>query len=88
IAPSNAYRCAGGEYVLIAANGDNIFRRLMQRMGRPDLADDPGLARNDGRAARVDEIDAAINAWTGALPIAEVLAALQEAEVPSGPIYT
>jgi len=88
IAPSNAYRCAGGEYVLIAANGDNIFRRLMLKMGRQDLADDPGLARNDGRAARVDEIDAAINAWTGALPIAEVLVALQEAEVPSGPIYT
>ncbi|WP_296225013.1 CaiB/BaiF CoA transferase family protein [Ralstonia sp. UBA689] len=88
IAPSNAYRCAGGEYVLIAANGDNIFRRLMQRMGRQDLADDPGLARNDGRAARAEAIDAAINAWTGALPIADVLAALHEAEVPCGPIYT
>ncbi|MDE2204673.1 MAG: CoA transferase [Burkholderiaceae bacterium] len=88
IAPSNAYRCAGGEYVLIAANGDNIFRRLMLRMGRQDLADDPGLSRNDGRAARADEIDAAINAWTGALPIGDVLAALHEAQVPSGPIYT
>lgn len=88
IAPSNAYRCAGGEYVLVAANGDNIFRRLMLKMGRQDLADDPGLAHNDGRAARVDEIDAAINAWTGARPIADVLAALREAEVPSGPIYT
>ncbi|ATJ87732.1 CaiB/BaiF CoA transferase family protein [Ralstonia solanacearum] len=88
IAPSNAYRCAGGEYVLIAANGDNIFRRLMLRMGRPDLADDPGLARNDGRAARADEIDAAINAWTGTLPIDDVLAALHEADVPGGRIYT
>ncbi len=88
IAPSNAYRCAGGEYVLIAANGDNIFRRLMQHMGRQDLADDPGLARNDGRAARAEEIDAAINAWTSTLPIADVLTALHAAEVPSGPIYT
>ncbi|AXW07436.1 formyl-CoA transferase [Ralstonia solanacearum] len=88
IAPSNAYRCAGGEYVLIAANGDNIFRRLMLRMGRPDLADDPGLARNDGRAARADEIDAAINAWTGMLSIDDVLATLHEADVPSGRIYT
>lgn len=60
----------------------------MLRMGRPDLADDPDLARNDGRAARADEIDAAINAWTGTLSIDDVLAALHEADVPGGRIYT
>ena len=88
IAPSNAYRCAGGAYVLVAGNGDSIFRRLMQAIGRDDLAADPALARNDGRVARVAEIDAAIGAWTGARPIDQVIALLEGAGVPVGRIYT
>jgi len=88
IAPSNAYRCADGEYVLIAGNGDSIFKRLMALIGRQDLADDPALARNDGRAARVEEIDAAIEAWTGTLGIDAALDKLTAASVPSGRIYS
>lgn len=63
IAPSNAYPCRDG-YVLIAGNGDAIFQRLMQRIERTDLGDDPELAHNDGRARRAHELDAAIGAWT------------------------
>jgi crotonobetainyl-CoA:carnitine CoA-transferase CaiB-like acyl-CoA transferase len=88
IAPSNAYPCADGAYVLVAGNGDSIFRRLMHTIARADLADDPALARNDGRVARAAEIDAAIGAWTLTLPISEVIAALQAAQVPAGRIYT
>lgn len=88
IAPSNAYRCQDGEYVLIAGNGDSIFKRLMLLIGRADLAEDPGLARNDGRARRVDELDAAIGAWTGTLAIDAALAGLKQAGVPSGRIYS
>lgn len=88
IAPSNAYRCGDGAYVLIGGNGDGIFKRLMRAIGRADLADDPGLARNDGRVARVGEIDAAIEAWTRQRPIAEVIDALDAAAVPAGRIYT
>ncbi len=88
IAPSNAYRCAGDAYVLVAGNGDSIFRRLMAAIGRPDLAADPGLARNAGRAARAAEIDAAIGAWTATRPIDEVIATLEAANVPVGRIYT
>ncbi|HEX8883287.1 MAG TPA: CoA transferase, partial [Noviherbaspirillum sp.] len=88
IAPSNAYRCADGEYVLIAGNGDSIFKRLMALIGRQDLADDPALARNDGRAAHVAEIDAAIEAWTGTLGIDAALDKLTAASVPSGRIYS
>jgi formyl-CoA transferase len=88
IAPSNAYRCKNGEYVLIAGNGDSIYKRLMSLIGRADLGEDPDLERNDGRAKRVEEIDTAINAWTGSLPIDEVLKALVIAQVPSGKIYT
>jgi crotonobetainyl-CoA:carnitine CoA-transferase CaiB-like acyl-CoA transferase len=88
IAPSNAYACADGAYVLVAGNGDSIFRRLMRAIGRPDLETDPGLARNDGRVARVAEIDAAIGAWTAQHPIAQVIQALDAAGVPAGRIYS
>jgi formyl-CoA transferase len=88
IAPSNAYRCADGQYVLIAGNGDSIYKRLMTLIGRSDLGEDPTLASNDGRAKRVVEIDAAITAWTKTLTLDEVLKDLLEAEVPSGKIYT
>jgi formyl-CoA transferase len=87
IAPSNAYKCADG-YVLIAGNGDSIFRRLMQVVGRADLAAAPDLQDNAGRVARVEELDAAIGAWTLSRPIAEVLAQLGEARVPAGKVYT
>ena len=88
IAPSNAYRCAGDAWVLVAGNGDSIFKRLMQAIGRPDLATDPGLARNDGRAARAQQVDAAIGEWTATRPIEEVIATLEAAGVPVGRIYT
>lgn len=87
IAPSNAYRCADG-YVLIAGNGDSIFRRLMEVVGRPDLATAPDLQSNAGRVARVDELDAVIDAWTQPRLIAEVLRLLGEANVPAGRVYT
>jgi formyl-CoA transferase len=86
IAPSNAYPCQDG-YVLIAGNGDGIYTRLMTRIGREDLARDPALARNDGRVARVAEIDAAIGAWTQTHTIGQVLDAMREAGVPAGRIY-
>jgi formyl-CoA transferase len=88
IAPSNAYRCADGHYVLVAGNGDSIFKRLMTRIGRADLAADPQLADNTGRVARVEEIDGAIGEWTARHTVDEVLAALDEASVPGGRIYT
>ncbi|GLC95949.1 CoA transferase [Cupriavidus sp. TA19] len=88
IAPSNAYPCSTGEYVLVAANGDAIFKRMMLAIGRPDLAEDPALAQNDGRVKRVDEIDAAIADWTRTQTVESVLAVLREAQVPSGRIYT
>jgi formyl-CoA transferase len=87
IAPSNAYLCKDG-YVLIAGNGDGIFGRLMDRIGRPDLGGDLDLARNDGRARRAAELDAAISAWTEQRGIDEVLAAMREAGVPAGRIYS
>jgi len=87
IAPSNAYKCQDGGYVLIAGNGDSIFKRLMQTMGRDDLGLDAGLTDNAGRVQRVEEIDAAIGAWTATLSVAQVLELLDAASVPAGRIY-
>ena len=88
IAPSNAYTCAGGESVVIAGNGDGIFTRYMEVIGRPDLGARADLQDNAGRWAARDELDAAIGEWTGAHPLAHVLEALEEAGVPAGPIHT
>ncbi|MNY90613.1 Crotonobetainyl-CoA:carnitine CoA-transferase [compost metagenome] len=87
IAPSNAYPCADG-WVLVAGNGDSIFKRLMQTIGRDDLGNAPDLANNAGRVARVQEIDAAIGAWTQSRSINDVLAQLGTARVPAGRVYT
>ncbi|NBY67825.1 MAG: CoA transferase [Betaproteobacteria bacterium] len=88
IAPSNAYLCKDGKCALIAGNGDSIFKRLMLAIGRDDLAADPALTDNAGRVKRVEEIDAAIGAWTSKLNVTEVLAVLDQAAVPAGRIYT
>ena len=88
IAPSNTYRTGDGGYVVIAGNSDPIFRRLMLAIDRPDLADEPALAHNDGRAAQSAMLDDAIGAWTRHHPTDDVLAALERAEVPAGRIYS
>jgi crotonobetainyl-CoA:carnitine CoA-transferase CaiB-like acyl-CoA transferase len=88
IAPSNTYPTRDGAYIVIAGNSNPIFKRLMQAIGRADLADDPEFAHNDGRVARVALLDAAIAGWTSSLPIAEALARLEEAGVPAGRIYS
>jgi formyl-CoA transferase len=88
IAPTSAYRCSDGSYVLIAANGDSIFRRLALAMGRDDLAADASLANNEGRAAKQQWLDAEIEAWTRARTPDDVLATMERAEVPASRIYT
>jgi formyl-CoA transferase len=88
IAPSNTYPCADGSYVIIAGNSDGIYKRLMTAIGRTDLADDPRLARNDGRVQHVEMLDEAISAWTRQHEQQHVLDVLDEAAVPSGRIYT
>jgi formyl-CoA transferase len=87
VAPSNAYRCQDGRTVIIAGNGDAIFRRFMDVIGRPDLGADPALAVNDQRWLRRDELDEVIGAWTAQRDAERVLAALAAAGVPAGPIY-
>jgi crotonobetainyl-CoA:carnitine CoA-transferase CaiB-like acyl-CoA transferase len=77
IVPSNTYECRDGHHLVIGANGDSLFQRLMQALGRTDLAHDPRLANNAGRVQHEAEIDAAITAWTPAHDAEQVLAAVR-----------
>ena len=88
IAPTNAYQCADGGYVLVAGNGDSIFKRLMTVIGRDDLGNDPQLENNDGRVKRVAELDQAIGEWTKTVSTTKALEALDSVAVPAGRIYT
>jgi formyl-CoA transferase len=88
IAPTNAYICNDGQYVLVAGNGDSIFKRLMGAIGRDDLGNDPDLKHNDGRVKRADELDAAIGEWTKTRSRDDVLKVLDDADVPAGKIYS
>ena len=88
IVPTNTYRCSDGKDVIIGANGDSIFKRLCDAMGRPEMGVDPRLADNAGRVENEAEIDAAIEPWMAAMSSDEALAVLEAAEVPSGPIYS
>ena len=88
IVPSNTYTTRDGQNIVIAGNGDAIFHRLMLAIGRDDLASDPDLVRNDGRARRVAEIDGAIQQWCDGRGIEEALNTLKAADVPVGKIYS
>ena len=88
IVPTNTYRCSDGKFIIIGANGDSIFKRLCEKMGRPDMAKDNRLDTNAGRVEHEQEIDEAITQWTEALDSRAALALLDEARVPSGPIYS
>jgi crotonobetainyl-CoA:carnitine CoA-transferase CaiB-like acyl-CoA transferase len=88
IVPSNTYTTGDGENIVIAGNGDAIFRRLMVAIERQDLADDAQLTRNDGRVPRTAEIDAAIQAWCNTQSIERALEILKSADVPVGKIYS
>jgi formyl-CoA transferase len=88
ISPSNTYPCADGNYVIIAGNGDGIFKRLMHAIGLPEFADDPRFADNAKRVQHNELLDRVIGEWTSRHPIDTVLAVLEKADVPSGKIYT
>lgn len=88
ITPSSIHTCADGRHLQIGANGDAIFRRFMQAIGRDDLADDPTLADNAGRDARRDELYGVIDRWAASLPADQAMALLNRAEVPASRIYS
>jgi crotonobetainyl-CoA:carnitine CoA-transferase CaiB-like acyl-CoA transferase len=88
IVPTNTYLCDDGKHVVIGGNGDSIFKRLMVVAGRSDMAENPEMADNAGRVIHEAEIDRALADWCLAHSSSHIIAALEEARVPVGPIYS
>ena len=88
IVPTNTYITSDNKHVIIGGNGDSIFKRLMNAIGRPDMANDPKLKENQGRVENEQEIDAAIEKWTKDQTSDEVLSIMDEVSVPAGPILS
>ena len=88
VVPSNTYKCSDGKEVVIAGNSDGIFRRLMDAIGRSDLARASELAHNDGRVKAAGMLDEAIQHWCSERTVSQVVETLQKAGVPVGGIYT
>ncbi len=87
-APTNAYPCKDGKWLLIAANSELLFQRLMDLIGLPDLAEDPRFAGNGNRVANVDTLDAAIAGWTRCHTAEDADRLCSEAGIPSTLVYT
>lgn len=87
VAPSNAYMCKDG-YYLIAANQDSVFARLCGAMGRPELSSDPRYATHEQRGGNQAGLDELIGSWTKQFMIDEVETLMVEAGVPAGRVYT
>jgi crotonobetainyl-CoA:carnitine CoA-transferase CaiB-like acyl-CoA transferase len=88
IAPSNTYRCGDGKLIVIGANTESMFVRLMQAMGREDLEKDERFSSNSGRVTHQDILDGAIGDWAATLSMNEALAVLDTAGVAGGPILS
>ncbi len=88
ITPSNTYTTRDGKPVIIGANGDAIFKRLMMAMGRADLAEDANLANNVGRSACANDLYGVIDDWVAARELDDVLRICAEAEVPATKVYS
>jgi crotonobetainyl-CoA:carnitine CoA-transferase CaiB-like acyl-CoA transferase len=88
ITPSNTYLCKDGKYVVVGANGDGIFKRLMQTIGKPELAEDSRYQNNALRSDHADFLDSTIEEWTKSMDLEKVLSILDEAKVPAGSIYS
>ncbi|MEW1947881.1 CaiB/BaiF CoA-transferase family protein [Pseudarthrobacter sp902506025] len=87
VVPTGSYLCQDNLEVVIGGNSNSVFVRLMRAIGRDDLAKDETLLTTEGRGAREQELNGAISAWTGSMPLSEVLERLDEAGVPAGPVY-
>ena len=86
IVPSNTYRCADRKLIIIGANTESMFKRLMYALDRKDLAEDENLSDNAGRVANEQEIDDAISDWAKKPTQKDALAILEDSRVAAGPI--
>ena len=88
VAPSNIFKSRDGLWVVIAANQDNVFRRLCEAMGRAELADDPRFATHLARGENQEEIEGIVAEWAAQHDARDLDRTLNDAGVVCGPIYT
>jgi crotonobetainyl-CoA:carnitine CoA-transferase CaiB-like acyl-CoA transferase len=88
IAPSNIYPAKDGRSILIAANSDNVFRRLAGIMNMPELAMDPRFSTHETRGNNMEVLDKIISDWTIQFDSTELIEKLNSPGVPAGAIYS
>ena len=88
VAPSNIFKAKDGKWMVIAANADNVFRRLCDVIGRPELADDPRFASHLSRGENQEELESIVSEWAAGRDATEIDRVLNEAGVICGPIYS
>ncbi|TAL02045.1 MAG: CoA transferase [Rhodospirillaceae bacterium] len=87
-APSNAYPTADGKWVLIAANSEPLFARLMKLIGKPELIGAAGYANNPERVANAPKLDQLIGDWSRRHEADRVIAMLNDSDIPNSKVYT
>jgi crotonobetainyl-CoA:carnitine CoA-transferase CaiB-like acyl-CoA transferase len=86
-APRNTYRTADGDWVAISTSSQNIAERVLDLVGRSDLAAKPWFATGRERAEHNDELDDAVGSWVAARSTSEVLASFETAQAAVAPVY-
>ncbi|MEW6124373.1 MAG: CaiB/BaiF CoA-transferase family protein [Pseudomonadota bacterium] len=87
IVPYQVFPASDG-HLIVAVGNDGQFARFCTAIGAPDLALDPRHHTNAGRVANRDELTPAIAALTATFARDDLLARLEKAGVPAGPINT
>ena len=87
-APSNTYRCADGLWLAIGANGDKIFKRLCNLIGKPELSESDLYDSNPKRVANAALLDNLIESWTLTQQAATAESILLENDIPAGRLLT
>ena len=87
IVPTNTYECKDGKFLVIGGNGDSIFARLMQAVGRADIAENPNYASNADRVVHQKFLDDVLKKWCKKKTIKNAMSILEESRVPCGPVY-
>ncbi|WP_193608625.1 CaiB/BaiF CoA transferase family protein [Nocardioides lijunqiniae] len=87
VSPSNVYPTSDGEMVLIAANQDTVFKRLVAAMEQPELAEDERYATHSARGQWMEQLDGVIAQWSSTIAADDLLERLHAQGVPAGRIF-
>jgi formyl-CoA transferase len=83
--PYNVYPTADG-WIAIICVGDPHWRAMTKAMQRPELADDPRFLTLKLRVDHMDEVDAAVSAWTRTMSKESLFELLMRHSVPCAPV--